>query len=256
MTAINFITLSALCRRETLRYLGYWQDALIEPAISMLVFLAIFSLSIGPDMRPVGGLSYAEFIVPGLIMMTVVTNAFDNNAFSIMIAKMQGTMVDVLMPPFTPMEVTLGLAFGGVSRCFIVALVVAVALYCFVPVSLNNLPLALVYLLLGSLWISLVGTLIGILTDTFDQLMAFNFYLIVPLSYLSGSFFPVSNLPSFWITLNGFNPFFYLIDGFRYAMTGYHESSLTIGLIYLLALNVFFFWLTQRVFKTGWRMKS
>ncbi|MFO1241776.1 MAG: ABC transporter permease [Rickettsiales bacterium] len=253
---INTTTVRALCKRETLRYLGYWQDALIEPAISMLVFLAIFSLSIAPNMHPVGGLTYEQFIVPGLIMMTVITNAFDNNGFSIMIAKMEGTMIDILMPPFRPLEVVFGMAFGGVSRGFIVAAVVAVALYCFVPLTLYSLPLALLYLFLGALWIALIGTLVGIMTDTFDQLMAYNFYAIVPLSYLSGSFFPVSTLPPFWVMLNQFNPFYYLIDGFRYAMTGYHEASLTIGLIYLTTLNIGFFVLAMRVFKTGWRMKS
>lgn len=253
---LNAITLSALCKRETLRYLGYWQDALIEPAISMLVFLAIFSLSIGPDMRPVGGLTYEQFIVPGLIMMTVITNAFDNNAFSIMIAKMEGTMVDLLMPPFRPAEVALGLAFGGVSRGFIVAVVVASALYFFVPVTLHSPLIGIFYVFMAALWIALIGTLVGITTNTFDQLMAYNFYAIVPLSYLSGSFFPVSTLPSWWMTFNYANPFFYLIDGFRYAMTGYHEGPLAIGAAYLIILNVLFFWLVMRVFKTGWRLKS
>lgn len=250
------IRLYTLFKREVWQFFKYANDTLLEPVISVLLFLAAFSLGVGGAIGKVGGLTYIEYIAPGLIMMTVLQNVFYNPSVSIMVAKMEGRLHDLIMPPFSPFEQVLGLTGGGIVRGLVVVVVVSLALAPFVPVWPEHVGLALLYVLISGFLLALIGILVGVAAGTFDQLMAYALYLITPLSYLSAAFFPNSALPESWQLVNMFNPFYYMIDGYRYALTGQGEADVSLGLVYLTGLCVLFYALVHRIFAVGWRLKT
>lgn len=250
------IRLYTLFKREVWQFFKYANDTLLEPVVSVLLFLAAFSMGIGSAVGKIGNLTYIEYIAPGLIMMTVLQNIFYNPSISIMVAKMEGRLHDLIMPPFSPYEQVMGLAGGGIVRGLVVVVVVSLALTPFVSVWPEHLGLALLYVLISGFLLSLIGILVGIVAGTFDQLMAYALYLITPLSYLSAAFFPNSALPESWQCVNEFNPFYYMIDGYRYALTGQAEADMVVGLMYLTGLCMFFYAIVHHIFAIGWRLKT
>lgn len=252
----NWIGLWTLCRREVWRFLKVWNQTLFAPVITTLLFLAVLTLAMGADHRIVGGMPYNRFVAPGLIMMAVVQNAFANSSSSLILAKIQGVIIDVLMPPLSAGEVTLAYLFGGVVRGLMVGTTVGVGVYVFVPFTLHDPALALYFLISSSMMLAFLGILGGLYAQSFDQMAAFTNYLITPLSFLSGTFYSIGNLPGFWHTVSHLNPFFYMIDGFRYAMTGHADGNLTAGVLVLLAMNLLLWLLVRHLIAKGWRLKS
>lgn len=252
----NWLGVATLFKREVWRFLKVWNQTLFAPVVTVLLFLAILMLALGGSKKMVGDISYDRFIAPGLIMMAVVQNAFANTSSSLMLAKIQGVIIDILMPPLKGWEVTLALVSGGVVRGALVGVTVSTAVYFIVPHSLEHPILAITYVLLASIMLSLLGMLGGIVAQGFDQLAALTNYLITPLSFLSGTFYSINNLPPFWYTVSHYNPFFFMIDGFRYAITGHADGNIQLGLIVLIGVNVVLAYAVQRLFTKGWRMKS
>lgn len=253
---VNWLGLWTLSRREIWRFLKVWNQTLFAPVVTTLLFLAILTLAMGHDGQMVGDLPYKQFVAPGLIMMAVVQNAFANSSSSLILAKIQGVIIDVLMPPLSPGEITLAYLIGGITRGLMVCVSVSAALYFFVPFTLHDPALALYYLLASSSMLALLGILSGIYAQSFDQMAAFTNYIITPLSFLSGTFYSIGHLPGFWHILSHFNPFFYMIDGFRYALTGHADGDLTAGVLTLLGMNIALWLLCKRLIKKGWRLKS
>ncbi len=233
-----------------------WNQTVIAPVITTLLFLAVLTLAMGGNTRMVDGIPFNQFIAPGLIMMAIVQNAFANTSSSLILGKIQGVIIDIIMPPLTGHEVTLSMTIGGIARGFMVGIVVTIAVYLFVPFSLHHAGLAIVYVLLASVMLALLGVLTGIWSQGFDQLSAITNYIITPLAFLSGTFYSIKQLPEFFQQLCHFNPFFYMIDGFRYAMIGYTDGTITTGLIVLTATNIVL-WLTIAwLFNKGYRLKT
>jgi ABC-2 type transport system permease protein len=256
MESINWLGLWTLYEREVTRYMKVWNQTLVAPIVTTLLFLAILVLAMGGNTRHVEGLNFNEFLAPGLIMMAVVQNAFANTSSSLMLMKIQGVIVDLLMPPLTGSEITFSMVAGGVTRGVMVGVVVALALRCFVPYDLQHPLLALYYLISASTLLALLGMLTGIRAQTFDQQAAITNYIITPLSFLSGTFYSVRNLPPFFHTLSHLNPFFYMIDGFRYALTGYHDGNVAAGALAMLACNVLLWTLTMTLINRGYRLRT
>lgn len=252
----NWLGLWTLCRREVWRFLKVWNQTLFAPVITTLLFLAVLTLAMGGGHRMVGDLPYSQFVAPGLIMMAVVQNAFANTSSSLILAKIQGVIIDVLMPPLSAGEITAAYLFGGVVRGLLVGVTVAIGLYIFVPFTLYDPVLALYFLIASSMMLALLGILGGIYAQSFDQMAAFTNYIITPLSFLSGTFYSIKHLPGFWHTVSHANPFFYMIDGFRYAMTGHADGNLTAGVLVLLAMNLLLWLLVHHLIAKGWRLKS
>lgn len=252
----NWLGVATLFKREVWRFLKVWNQTLFAPVITVLLFLAILMLALGGTKKMIGDISYDRFIAPGLIMMAVVQNAFANTSSSLMLAKIQGVIIDILMPPLKGWEVTMALVSGGVVRGVLVGMTVSTAVYIVVPVSLEHPFLAVAYVLLASIMLSLLGMLGGIVAQGFDQLAALTNYLITPLSFLSGTFYSIQNLPPFWYNVSHYNPFFFMIDGFRYALTGHADGNIQLGLAVLITVNVILAYIVQRLFTKGWRMKS
>lgn len=252
----NWIGVQTLYKRECWRFLKVWNQTVIAPMVTTLIFLAILTLALGQAERVIDGLPYAVFIAPGLIMMAVVQNAFANTSSSLMLQKLQGVIVDLLMPPLSATEVTFSMVMGGVTRGVMVGVAVAVAMRFFVPFSVHDWGLAIFYVLISSTMLALLGMLSGIFAQTFDQVAALTNYLITPLSFLSGTFYSIGQLPGIWQQVSHFNPFFYMIDGFRYGMTGHHDGTITIGIEVMLS-SILVLWVAiHMMISRGYRIKT
>lgn len=253
---INKVGVVTLYKRESWRFLKVWNQTVIAPMVTTLIFLAILTLAMGGAARTVDGLPYATFIAPGLIMMAVVQNAFANTSSSLMLQKIQGVIVDLLMPPLSGAEVTFAMVMGGITRGVLVGIAVAAAMQIFVPYSIHHIGYAVFFVLVSSAMMALLGMLAGIISQTFDHVAALTNYLITPLSFLSGTFYSIHQLPPVWQAVSHANPFFYMIDGFRYAITGYSDADPLQGMAILSAVTLCLWLLTQHLFAIGWRLKS
>ena len=253
---VNWRGLRTLYKKEERRFLNVFTQTLLAPMVTTLLFLAIFTLALGGGGREVGSVPFASFLAPGLIMMAMVQNAFANTSSSLVIAKVQGNIVDILMPPLSPAELTLGIAAGGMTRGVAVGLAVGLGMCLFVPVTLHN-PLFIVYHgVMASLMLSLLGMIGGIWSEKFDHIAAVTNFVITPFSFLSGTFYSIQRLPETWQIVAHFNPFFYMIDGFRYGFIGHADGNLALGLAVMAGFNLFLWAVTYRMFATGYRLKA
>jgi ABC-2 type transport system permease protein len=258
--AVNWRGLWTLYSKEVRRFLSVFTQTLLAPMVTTLLFLAIFTLALGGAGRvvggAVGGVEFVRYLAPGLIMMSLMQNSFANTSSSIVMAKVQGNIVDVLMPPLSATELNLGIAGGGITRGLMVGVATGLAMWAFVPLGLHA-PLAVLYFALnGAVMLALLGVAAGIWAERFDHIAAVTNFVIVPLSFLSGTFYSISRLPPEWQVVAQFNPFFYLIDGLRYGFIGHSDGILGVGVVVVLAVNVGLWLLTQRMFATGYRLKA
>ncbi|HSR71202.1 MAG TPA: ABC transporter permease [Kiloniellales bacterium] len=253
--AVNGRGLWTLYVKEVRRFLNVYTQTLLAPMVTSLLFLAIFALALGGAGRVSAGVDYITFLAPGLIMMTMMQNAFANTSSSLVIAKVQGNIVDVLMPPLNAGELVLGFAGGGLTRGIVVGLAAGLAMWVFVPLRLHE-PLAVLYFAVNaSLMLSLLGMIGGLWAEKFDHIAAVTNFLITPLSFLSGTFYSIERLPENAVFIAHFNPFFYLIDGFRYGFIGRADSSVLLGAGVVLAVNLVLWAVIHRLFAIGYRLK-
>jgi len=253
---VNWVGLKTLYIRETWRFLKVWNQTVIAPMVTTLIFLAVLSLALGGHARVIDGMPYEVFIAPGLIMMAVVQNAFANTSSSLMLSKIQGVIIDILMPPLNAAEITFAMVAGGVTRGIIVGCSVSLAMWLFVPITVHHPLMAIAFILLSSVMLALLGMLGGVISLTFDHIAALTNYIITPLSFLSGTFYSIHMLPEFWQGVSHANPFFYMIDGFRYALTDYADSDPILGLQVLTGTIIVLWVVVQTLFARGWRLKS
>ncbi|PKQ04869.1 MAG: multidrug ABC transporter permease, partial [Alphaproteobacteria bacterium HGW-Alphaproteobacteria-12] len=234
---VNWLGVWTLYVKEVRRFWKVMTQTVAAPVITTLLYLAIFALAIGKFRPDVHGIPFIEFLAPGLVMMTMIQNAFANTSSSILISKIQGNIVDVLMPPLSPGELNFGIAMAGVTRGVVCGLVTAVAMLPFVHIGIAH-PWAVVFFAVGaSLMLSLLGMLGGIWSEKFDHLQAVTNFVVLPLTFLSGTFYSVTQLPGFVHAATLWNPVFYLIDGFRYGITGHADGSLVTGVVIVLGMN-------------------
>jgi len=254
--AVNWIGLWTLYVKEVQRFMKVGLQTVLAPAVTTLLFFAIFMVAFGGNERVVAGTPFGEFLVPGLIMMAIVQNSFANTSSSMLISKVQGNIVDVLMPPLSAGELTAGYVLGGLSRGLLVAVAVFVPLAFLVDVKLPHPLIALYYAAGASLLLSLVGLIGGIWADKFDHLAAVTNFVIMPLSFLSGTFYSIERLPPVWQTISHYNPFFYAIDGLRYAFIDRADGPVLGGMILLAAMNIVLYGACYLIFRTGYRLKD
>ena len=253
---INWIGLRTLYVKEVRRFLKVYSQTILAPAVTTLIFMTIFALALGGAVRTIGDVPFMIFLAPGLVMMAIVQNSFANTSSTIMIGKVQGCIVDVLMPPLSPSELTLAFAMGGVSRGILVAIVTATAMSVYVPLAIYDYAALIFYALAASMMLSLMGLIAGIWAEKFDSMAAVTNFMITPLAFLSGTFYSVERLPEPWFTVSQINPFFYMIDGFRYAFTGRADGSLLIGILILTISNALLWFTVRRMFVNGYKLKE
>jgi ABC-2 type transport system permease protein len=253
---VNWRGVWTLYLKEVTRFAKLWAQTVFAPVTTALLFLAIFALAIGRTRAQVQGLDFTTFLAPGLIMMQVLQNAFTNTSSSIMVSKIQGNIVDLLMPPLSPSELTSAISLGGLTRGLVVALSVGLVVLPFVDLGIAHLWATVYFAAAGALLMSILGIIAGIWADKFDHLAAINNFAIMPLAFLSGTFYSVRDLPPLAFHIAQFNPFFHLIDGFRYGVTGHADGDPLLGAAILLLINAALFALTYRLFSIGWRLKA
>ncbi|MEM0985999.1 MAG: ABC transporter permease [Pseudomonadota bacterium] len=259
--SINGLGLWTLYRREVGRFLKVWMQTLFAPVITTLLFMTVFKLAFGDRGELTGdfdGLVYNNFLAPGLVVMAILQNAFQNASSSLTIAKVQGSQVDFLMPPLSPLELAVGFIGGAVTRGLMVAAIAGVAIHVSGLASLTITHVwAVVYFgLCAAVMLGALGTLGGIWADKFDHLAAITNFVIVPLTFLSGTFYDIKVMIQPFYTLALFDPFFYLIDGFRYGFLGVANSDLLTGVIVSGGLSALSISATWAVLRSGYKLKS
>lgn len=252
----NWIGLWTLYKREVRRFLKVYTQTLLAPMMTTLLFLAVFALALGGAERFIGDVPFMQFLAPGLIMMAIAQNAFANTSSSLVVAKVQGNIVDTLMPPFTSHELVFGIALGGATRGVVTGLFVGVIMIVVVGGSVHHIGFIVYHAFMASLMLSLVGMIGGIWADKFDHIAAVTNFIVTPLSFLSGTFYTIDRLPEVAQLIAKFNPFFYMIDGFRYGFIGHADSSLWTGLLVLAGINIFLWAIVTRMFATGYKLKA
>ncbi|MCI4660734.1 MAG: ABC transporter permease [Neomegalonema sp.] len=252
----NRLGVKTLLWREVLRFLKVYTQTLLAPVATAVLFMTVFSLALGQGRGDVLGVSFTAFIAPGIVMMTVLQNAFANTSSSMVIAKVQGNIVDTLMPPLSAGELTFGIAMGGALRGVLVAVLAAVVIFPFAGVGLAHPLWAMIFVCLGALLLALIGLAAGIWSEKFDHIAAVTNFIVTPLSFLSGTFYSIDRLPPAMQTISHLNPIFYIIDGFRYGVLGVSDSNPWIGLAYSLTMIGLVWALCWSLFKSGYKLKS
>ena len=253
--AANWIGLWTLYTREVRRFTKVYMQTILAPLMSTSLFLAVFSLALGSAARSVGNTPFIEFLAPGLMIMAISQNAFANTSSSLMTAKVQGSIVDTLMAPLTAFEIHFGLTMGGVTRGIVVGCAVALAMHVFVGLGIHSLTHIVFHAVMASMMLAQLGVLGAIWAEKFDHISAVTNFVITPLSFLSGTFYSIQRLPEAAQTLAQFNPFFYMIDGFRYGFIGYADGNIAVGLVVMSAINLTLWVLCTRFFGIGYKLK-
>lgn len=253
---VNWFGASTLLKKEVLRFLKVYHQTLLSPVVNIILFLAVFSLSVGHKIETIEGVPFSIFMASGLIMMAAMQNSFANSSSSFVMGRVMGHIVDYLIPPLGALELLFAFTFGAILRGICVAGVAFGAIYFFVPLPLHNFFALIFYLFFSCMFLGFLGILCGIFSETFDHMSAMTSYIITPLTFLSGTFYSTNSLPEFWQKISHLNPFFYMIDGFRFAITAHHDGNLLTGMIYILILNAALGGVLYGMIKRGYRIKN
>jgi ABC-2 type transport system permease protein len=254
--SINWFGAFSLLKKEVRRFLKVYHQTLFSPVINIILFLAVFSLSVGGHISEVQGVPFSSFMAAGLIMMAAMQNSFANSSSSFVMGKVMGHIVDYLIPPLGAFELLFAFTFGAIFRGIAVAIVAFLTIMIFVPLNIYSFGHVLFYLFFACMFLGLLGVLCGVLCETFDHMSAMTSYVITPLTFLSGTFYSTNSLPEFLRNISHFNPFFYMIDGFRYALTGHNDGSLFVGMFYILIINLILGFILFSLIKRGYRIKN
>jgi len=253
---INWVGAWTLYQKEVLRFLIVWIQTIFSPLISSLLFLLVLSLAIGGDRGDVLGVPFITFLAPGLISMQVIQQSFSHSSSSFMIGKIQGNIVDILYAPLSPAEVTLSVSLAAVTRSVMIAIVTIIVFKFIIDLKITNFFFLIIFTILSSFILGNLGIIAGLWAEKFDHMATVTNFVIVPLSFLSGTFYSIERLPEFLQIVSKVNPFFYMIDGFRYSFIGKADGSVTIGLAYLSILSFVSWFVTYLLYKKGYKIKS
>jgi ABC-2 type transport system permease protein len=252
---VNWLGMRTLAYREILRFVSVWQQTLLAPLITAGLFLTVFALAFGQNRPPVMGVPYLAFLAPGILMMTVIQNAFANTSSSIIIAKVQGNIVDTLMPPLSPFETLAGYLVGASARALAVAVVIALGIGLVIGHWPAHPLILALYVLMGALLLGGLGIAAAIYANKFDQMAAITNFIVTPLSFLSGTFYSADALPPLFRAFTHWNPVFYLIDGARFGMIGASDAPVLQGLAVIAVFTALVLTLCWNWLRTGFRMK-
>ena len=252
---INWLGLATLIEREIRRFMNVWSQTIMAPLINAGLFLMIFVIAVGPNRGPVMGVPFVTFIAPGILTMTVIQNAFANTSSSLASAKVQGNIVDTLMPPLSAAELVIGYVLGAVARGLLVAIVIAVGVWLLLGIGMQQPLVVLFYVVTGSVFMGGLGLVAGIFANKFDQLAAISNFIVTPLAFLSGTFYSAQALPPGLYEVTHLNPVFYLIDGGRWGLIGVSDSPPVLGFAIALAATALVVAYAWYLLRTGTRLK-
>ena len=256
--SVNWGGLKTLYLKEVRRFFKVQLQTIWAPAMTTLLFLVIFTVALGRSGRTVLGLPFSDFLAPGLIIMGMIQAAFANSSFSLLVGKIQGTIVDYLMPPLSTGELIAGLIGASVTRALLVGLAVWAAMLFWpgVHVGVEHFAAVFWFGIMGSIMLAFLGLLTSIWAEKFDHAAAVTNFVVAPLSLLSGTFYSIESLSPAFRAVSHANPFFYIISGFRYGFIGVADSPLHFGAVLLLGINIALGGLSYWLLKKGWKLKN
>jgi len=253
---INWVGAYTLYLKETLRFLSVLGQTVIGPVMSAILFLLVISLAIGEDRPNVLGVTFIEFLAPGLIAMQVIQQSFSHSSSSLLMGKVMGNIVDLIGAPLSAAEVTLAIIFASITRSLMISIISIILFSLIIEIEIKHYLIFFTYLFLSSFIMGAAGFIAGLWADKFDNMATVTNFIIVPLSFLSGTFYSIDRLPNFLNFLSQYNPFFHMIDGFRYAFINNMDGSIKFSLIYLIILSILTWFISYILYKKGYKIKS
>lgn len=252
----TFVALRTIWIKECTRFLRIWVQTLVPPAITMSLYFVIFGSLIGKRIGDMGGFTYMEFIVPGLIMMSVITSSYSNVSSSFFSAKFQRNIEELLVAPVPNWIIVLGFVGGGVARAILIGIIVTSVSLLFVDIHIYNLGIIIITLILTSTLFATAGLINGIFAKTFDDISVVPTFILTPLTYLGGVFYSLTLLPEFWQWVSKINPIVYMVNGFRYGFLGVSDVDYVTSLGLLVVFNVVLFTLAYQLINRGVGVRS
>ena len=253
---MNRHAIAAIYRFEMARTFRTLVQSIVAPVISTSLYYVVFGSAIGSRMTEIDGVSYGAFIVPGLVMLSILTESISNASFGIYMPKWSGTIYEVLSAPVSPLEIVLGYVGAAATKSVLIGAIILATAGLFVPLQVAHPVVMVLFLVLTSVTFSLFGFILGVWADGFEQLQIVPLLVVTPLAFLGGSFYSIHMLPEPWRTITLFNPVVYLISGFRWSFYGVSDvgvaTSLLMTFAFLIACGVVVAW----VFRTGYRLKA
>ncbi len=250
---MNWYGLYTLFGKEVSRFMKVGTQTILTPVITVLLYLLVFSSVLSEHVEVYEGISYTAFLIPGLIMMSIIQNAFANTSSSLFQSKMMGSIVFLLLPPLSSFEFYLAYVGASVMRGLLVGLGVWIAAQWFTLLPIYNVWILFIFAVLGSIILGTLGLIAALWAEKWDHISAFQNFAILPLTFLSGVFYRIDSLPDFWEKASYYNPFFYMIDGFRYGFFGVSENNITVILaitgLFLIIVSAFCLWLLHIGYK-------
>ena len=251
---MSFIGATTLFKKEVKRFCKVYQQTIVAPAFTSLLFLLVINVAI--EDRINYDFNYIDFLAPGLIIMGMMQNSFANTSSSLLSSKVAGNIVDLLMPPFKINEIIIVYSMAAIIRAFLVGFLTLIMMMPFVNFEFLNFSNLIIFTFLGSLYLALIGLVAGIWAEKFDNMSAITNFVITPLTFLSGTFYSVDRLKEPFYTISLYNPFYYIIEGFRSSFIYVESESTLNGLVYLTALNIIMYLICYYILKSGWKLKS
>ncbi|HEX3098778.1 MAG TPA: ABC transporter permease [Usitatibacter sp.] len=246
---------ATLLRKEVSRFWKVSFQTVAAPVISALLYLLVFAHALAGHVEAFPGVSYLEFLIPGLAMMAMLQNAFANSSSSLIQSKITGNIVFILLPPLAPVELFGAYLLAAIVRALTVGLGVFAATLWLIPMPVQHPLWALAFALMGSGLLATLGIIAGIWSEKFDQLAAFQNFVVMPLTFLAGVFYSMHTLPPFWQAVSRLNPFFYAVDGFRYGFFGQSDVAPAASLAFATGAFGALSWLTLHLLSRGWKLR-
>ena len=253
---INYVGLVALWQRECGRFFVVWAQTLLSPLVSSLLFLIVLTLALGNERGDVLGYSFITFLAPGLIIQSMILQSFSHSVSSFMISKMQGNIVDILYAPLSSFEVSFAVIMAAVTRSVLIGVISIIVFHFIVELPLKNIFYIFYAGFFGSFFIASLGFITGLWATKFDHTATVTNFILQPLSFLSGVFYTIDKLPEFFQTISSFNPFFHIINIFRYGFLGNSDGGISFGIIYLPLLAIAGWFVAYYLYKIGYKIKS
>ena len=253
---INYVGFISLYSRECSRFFVVWAQTLLSPLVSSLLFLSVLSLALGSQRGDVLGHSFIVFLAPGLIIQSMMLQSFSHSSSSLMISKMQGNIIDLLYAPLSALEVSISIILAAVTRSIIIGIVSTLVFFLIVDIKITNMIFIFYSAFFGSFFIGSLGFITGLWATKFDHTATITNFIITPLAFLSGVFYTIDKLPSIFQTVSYFNPFFHIINIFRYGFLGVSDGNIYFGIIYLPLLSLSAWFIAYILYKNGYKIKT
>lgn len=245
-----------LLKRETRRFMNMAGQTVVSPVLTTLLYFVVFGFTLGSRLEEIRGIPYVDFLVPGLIMLNLITSAYMNSAFSLFLAKVHGSIVDILLTPLSPLQILVGYLGASLLRALLTGGIIWIVAALMGANTIHNLWITLIFMVLTSLAFALLGLIVAIWAKDFDQVNFIPSFLLMPLIFLGGVFYSIEMLPEGWAMVSALNPILYMVNGLRYGMTGVADAPVLLGLAIVLGLVLGFVWIAVRLLESGRKLRD